>query len=195
MPTPIPCPQPCPKLFFEQLILFLLPYFLPAAPDPAVARAEILETLASYGGRTRSEILNAAHIIAFSFAALDTLAEAKDPDLSPSLRLRYRGCANNLNRSCQQNEKTLARRMAADAVEPTEEPVKDLPDAEFHEAIQHAEANIAAYRNCPGGNRSPGSPSLTLRVSQGDKNNRLWGSAMMSILTEIGMPVQRASPA
>lgn len=41
-----------PSLFLERMILFLRPYFLSITPDHDLARAEILETLASYGART-----------------------------------------------------------------------------------------------------------------------------------------------
>ena len=178
---------PHPNPFLERIILFLLPYFLPVCPDPAIARAEILETLASFGATSRSEVINAARIIAFSFAALDTLAEGKDTDLSPSMRVRYKGCANNLNRSCQQNERMLAERLARSApytppippLVPAQEPVNDVADADFHAAIQHAEANIANYRDSLAATRSPRLPSRPLSASQKDQNNRLWGSAMM----------------
>jgi hypothetical protein len=42
-------------------------------------------------------------------SALDMLMAARiDPQISPSLQLRLGGCANNLHRSSQQAEKTLA---------------------------------------------------------------------------------------
>jgi hypothetical protein len=83
--------------FMERLIRFLVPYFIVVTPDLEAARAEVLETLASYGARTRSEMLNAIQIIAFGLSALETLGEAKTDEMSPSMRLRFRGCANNLN--------------------------------------------------------------------------------------------------
>jgi hypothetical protein len=189
--------SPHPNPFLERIILFLLPHFLPVCPNPAIARAEILETLGSYGGTSRSEVINAARVIAFSFAALDTLAEAKDPHLSPAGRLRHRGCANNLNRSCQQNEHMLAGRLACTAPETpatTLEPVNDVPDADLHEAIRHAEANIANYRGGLATTRSPRLPSGPLSASEQSRNNRLWGSAMAKILGEMGMPVQPVTP-
>jgi len=189
-------PAPHPNPFLERLILFLLPYFLPVCPDQAVARAEIIETLAAYGATSRSEVINAARVIAFSFAALDTLAEAREPELSPSLRLRHRSCANNLNRSCQQNERMLANRLARPAPEaphPGQEPLNDVPDPEFHAAIQQAEASIASHRNrlAP---QSPRLPSRPLPPAEKAQNDRLWAAAMINILAEMGMPVQPAAP-
>jgi hypothetical protein len=96
-----------PSAFLESLIRFLMPFFIGTAVDIDAARAEILVTLDAYAARTRAELLNAARIIAFSMATLDTLTESKAADLSPSMKIRYRGCANGLNRSTIQNEKTL----------------------------------------------------------------------------------------
>jgi hypothetical protein len=152
MSTQKPTSNPTPNTtqstpFLDRIVLFLTPYFLTIAPDPALARADILETLASYGARTRAEMLAAVQIIALGFAALDTLAEAKTmaQDLSPSLRIRYRGCANSLNRSAQLQEKILAKRLASDPPEashPTAEPINDVPDAKVEETLQQARARI-----------------------------------------------------
>ena len=96
-----------PNSFLETIIAFLLPYFSAASKDKHEARSEIIDTLASYETRTRAEMLQAAHIIAFGMTTLDVLAEAKTAEMSQSMRLRYRGCANNLNRSTLQTEKAL----------------------------------------------------------------------------------------
>src|SRR5271165_5940604 len=100
--------------FVEHLVRFLMPFFLDAAPSIEEARAEILETLASYGARTRQEFLLAAQIIVFGLSTLDILADAKTVEMSPSMRLRYRGCANSLNRASQQTEKALAKLLSCD---------------------------------------------------------------------------------
>jgi hypothetical protein len=95
--------------FLESIIAFLLPYVITAAKDARDARTEIIETLEAYATRTRAEMLQAAHIIALGMTTLDVLAEAKTADMSPSMRLRYRGCANGLNRSTLRTEKAPKR--------------------------------------------------------------------------------------
>ena len=100
--------QPSP--FLEQVIRLLMPFFLGSGIDPEAVRADILDTLDCYGVRTRAQMLYAAQALAFSLSAMDTLAEAKSAELSTSMRLRLRGCANSLNRSVQQNEQALAAR-------------------------------------------------------------------------------------
>ena len=82
-----------------------------AAADIHEARSEIIDTLASYATRTRAEMLQAAHIIALGMTTLDVLAEAKTAEMSPSMRLRYRSCANSLNRATLQTEKALDLRL------------------------------------------------------------------------------------
>jgi hypothetical protein len=100
-----------PNSFLETIIAFLMPYFLPASRDKNEARSEIIDTLAAYETRTRAEMLQAAHIIAFGMTTLDVLAEAKTAEMSQSMRLRYRSCANSLNRSTLQTEKALDQRL------------------------------------------------------------------------------------
>ncbi len=115
-------------MLLEQIIRFLLPCFLATAVDLDAARQDILDTLRSYGARTRAELLNAAQIIAFSLSALDTLSEAGSGVMSPAMRLRYRGCANGLSRSSQQNEHALQQRLCTDPVVPEHaEPAHTAP--------------------------------------------------------------------
>jgi hypothetical protein len=140
-----------PSAFLESVIAFLLPYVATAAKDMRDARNEIIELLGSYGTRTRSEMLQAAQIIAFSMTTLDVLAEAKTAEMSQSMRLRYRSCANGLNRSTMRTEKVLDERLAYDpppAIPDTvPEPVNDVPDADLEIAMEHARAAIKEHRD------------------------------------------------
>jgi hypothetical protein len=71
-------------------------------------------------------MLQAAHIIALGMTTLDVLAEAKTAEMSPSMRLRHRSCANSLNRATLQTEKALDLRLGDEvlpASDPTPEPV------------------------------------------------------------------------
>jgi hypothetical protein len=162
-----------PSPFLETLIRFLLPFFIGTAVDMDAARTEILETLAAYGTRTRAEMLNAAQIIAFGMSTLDTLAEAKTAELSPSMRIRYRGCANGLNRSTLQNEKALDRRLACETPsEPLAEPTNDTPDHQVN-------TKIDTHRD-----RRAGTNPTTLQ----DRNKQLWATAMMDTINQMGLP-------
>ena len=139
-----------PNSFLETIIAFLLPYLIDASRDKHEARSEIVDTLTSYETRTRAEMLQAAHIIALGMTTLDVLAEAKIAEMSQSMRLRYRGCANSLNRSTLQTEKALDQRLARELpADPaaTPEPIDDMREAEIMAAIQQQhKANINTQR-------------------------------------------------
>ena len=129
--------------YLERLIRYLIPYFTGVTPDLQAARAEALETLVSYGGRTRAELMNAVQVIILGFSTLETLGEAKTTDMSPSMRLRFRGCANNLNRNGQKTEQTLLKRLACDVPSPTQvtaEPINDIAEPEAEAALQQTQA-------------------------------------------------------
>ena len=186
----MPILQPSP--FLERLLRFLIPYFSGFGADLAAARADALETLASYGARTRAELLCAVQIIVFSFAALATLAEANTPDMSHSMRIRFRGCANNLSRSSQKTEQTLARRLACDVPQPTNtqaSPIDDIPEDVAEEIMQQTQAAVQNYCDRATANRST-KATQPKSQSQTDENKRLWGAAMMDTLAQMGMPVK-----
>jgi hypothetical protein len=190
MPTPISAPNPlqC-SPFRERMIVYLLPYFLTVAANFEEARAEVLETLASYGGRTRAEVINAVRIIAFSFASLDLLGEAAADGMPPAMRLRYSGGANSLNRSCQQDEKSLATRLARDLPEPAEstsDPLDDMTDAELEAAIGQARLQID---NARAQGRMPVAQAIPAPYQ--DPNQPPWNGPMIA---RPETPRQHASP-
>jgi hypothetical protein len=183
-----------PSLFLENIVRFLMPFFLGLTVDIDVARAEILETLASYGIRTRSEMLKAAQIVAFGMSALDTLGEAKAAEMSPSMRLRFRGCANGLNRSGQQHEASLAKSLACDApeaAEPMQEPIDDVLDPEVEAMLEEARANIAHCHKLLA-DAAANSP-LPVQTSKEAGNRPAWGAAMLASLRDVGLPVGPAA--
>ncbi len=139
------------SLFFKRLVCYLMPYFSPLTNNLDHAEADIIETLASYGARTRSELLNVVQIIAYGMSGLELLAIAKgDTALSVSQHIRLRGCANNLNRSAHLAEKTLNNRLKCDL--PTksgildEAPVNDTATAQTEEILHRIDTRIAAAR-------------------------------------------------
>jgi hypothetical protein len=176
-----------PSVFLETIIAFLMPYFLNSAADIAEARNEIIDTLASYGTRTRAEFLQAAQIIALSMTTLDVLHEAKTVEMSMSMRIRFRGCANGLNRSTVQMQKSLDKNLACDGPM-APEPAKDLPDAEVQGAVEHARAAIETNRD-----RLPATGARPATLEE--HNKQVWASAMMDTLKQMGFPVQLAAGA
>ena len=179
-----------PGSFLETIIAFLLPYFIAAATDKHEARSEILDTLVSYDTRTRAEMLQAAHIIALGMTTLDVLAEAKTAEMSLSMRLRYRGCANSLNRSTLQTEKALDQRLGRElppAPAEIPEPIDDMRQAEIMAVIQQHKARIDAQR--PRTHPATGPHLATNAAPDQAWNPELWANAMPDSL-QPGAPVQ-----
>jgi hypothetical protein len=181
-----------PNSFLETIIAFLMPYFIGASRDKREARSEILDTLAAYETRTRAEMLQAAHIIAFGMTTLDVLAEAKTAEMSQSMRLRYRGCANNLNRSTLQTEKALDQRLGDEipAADPAEmaEPIDDMRQAEIMAVIQQHKAEVDAKR--PRVHPTTALHPATNAAPDQTWNPELWATAMINSMQQPGAPVQ-----
>jgi hypothetical protein len=181
---------PVSSAFLETIIVFLLPYFHIGVLDVQDARDEIVETLKANATRTRAEMLQAAQIIALGMTTLDVLAEAKTGEMSQPMRIRYRGCANGLNRSTLHTEKALDRRLAREllpSVEPMPEPVEDLPDADVDSATAFARIAIERHRNGLTGVR-PVTETQAEGLTQRDK--QIWAGAMLNTMQRLGIPVQ-----
>jgi hypothetical protein len=140
-------PLPQNSIFLDRLIGYLMPYFLPMTTSIDLARAEIIATLEAYGACSRPELLNAVQIIAFSLSSLDMLTAAKiDTTLAPSMQLRFRNCANALNRSAQQAQKALAARMKCDRPSAAGS-IGDPTGLPTEEILRRIDAQVAATRN------------------------------------------------
>jgi hypothetical protein len=183
-----------PNSFLETIIAFLMPYFIAASRDNQEARSEILDTLAAYETRTRAEMLMAAHIVALGMTTLDVLAEAKTAEMSQSMRLRYRGCANSLNRSTLRTEEALDQRLGDEipATAPAEmaEPIDDMQEAEIMAVIQQHKANINSQR--PRANPAAVPHPATIDPRDPTWDPQLWATAMIESLQQHAAPAQPA---
>lgn len=145
--------------FMQHLLLWLAPFFQAfSANGETLDPGDIYTTLTAYGAQTRVEMLHAALALAFNLSALDTLARAEaDPDMSATLRLRHRACANALHRSAARNTQAIAAQRRCD--EPTQ-PGKDnqagkdnqparnnLTQAELDRLLDEAQATLTSGLN------------------------------------------------
>jgi hypothetical protein len=136
-------------------------------------------------------MLQAAHIIALVMTTLDALAEAKTAEMSQSMRLRYRSCANSLNRSTLQTEKALDQRLGDElpaAPAEIQEPIDDMREAEIMAAIQQAKANINNQR--PRAHPATGPHPATTDPRDQAWDPQLWATAMINSLQHPAAPVQ-----
>nr|WP_294508649.1 hypothetical protein [uncultured Rhodopila sp.] len=88
---------------FEQILGFMLPFYLAAAGgDAKLARDAILELLDAYNSATATELELAGRIVGFSTVAMENLRLSMQPEMSDAQVLRYRSNAVALSRAAEQ---------------------------------------------------------------------------------------------
>jgi hypothetical protein len=167
-----------PGAFLDTIIGYLLPFFIANATDIDAARTDIIDTLASYAVRTRTELLMAAQILALGMTTLDTLREASTEDMPPSMRIRQRGNARNLNRAALQTEKALDLRLA-----------RDLP---AQEAVAEQEPNIDEFVLAEPTDAPATTNAATplSEMTQQERHRQVTALAMIEGLKQMGVPIQ-----
>jgi hypothetical protein len=100
-PTPI-------DVIFENILGFLLPFFLASAGgDADLGRAAIQELAEAYRVATATELELVGRLLGFSVVAMDNLRLSMDREMSLSMVLRYRSNAVALSRAGEQCRKVL----------------------------------------------------------------------------------------
>jgi hypothetical protein len=138
------------------IIAFLMPMFLTTNGDIALARAAAIQTVNAYRARDDADLIAIAQIIAFGLAALGSLCLSMAGDLTLNMTLRLRGNANALNRSAEQNRRTLAHRHPSPAQQQQTEPRFDPGTDPFQAATladlaetDRRSAEVLAARRAP----------------------------------------------
>lgn len=93
----------------ETVLVRLAVLFLSAAHTGAAARQAAIDVLSEYHPQTNTELLHAATTIAFSFQALESLAQAALPDMPMNQIVRLRGNAAALRRESEKAQRRLER--------------------------------------------------------------------------------------
>jgi hypothetical protein len=93
---------------FENILGFLLPFFLSSAGGNADLACEAIRELAeAYNVATATELELVGRILGFSTVAMDNLRLSMSPEMSDTKVLRYRSNAVALSRAGEQCRKTL----------------------------------------------------------------------------------------
>jgi hypothetical protein len=93
---------------FEQILGFMLPFYLAAAGgDGGLAREAIAELVEAYDCASAVELELAGRILGFSTVAMDNLRLSMQPEMSDAKILRYRSNAVALSRAGEQCRKIL----------------------------------------------------------------------------------------
>lgn len=180
----------------EQVMASLTPFFLDAASgNTAHARAAAEAMLEGYGARTTEQLQLAAQIIAFSFAALDSLRRsAAEPNLPIPIQLRLRGNANAMGRSAQQCRRALELRRKGAATPQTAgapEP-RTFTEAEIAAAMQKATEAIAYARSDL---KSGKQMSYTQRMRENERLKRLAKRQAENLANAARPNTETAAPA
>ena len=105
-------------MLMHLVVTILAPMFLiDADGNIHFARMAAMQTVHAYRARNNADLLAVAQIIGFGLAALGTLGLSMADNLSMSMVLRLRGCANALNRSAEQNRRALRQHQTSSSAE------------------------------------------------------------------------------
>ncbi len=103
-----------PTAILETVLTGLAPLFLNgAAGDTNAAREAASQMLTAYDPQTEDELHLAANIVAFSFQALEALAQAATPGMPLTRTLRLRSGAVSLSRESHKAQRRLDKLQAA----------------------------------------------------------------------------------
>jgi hypothetical protein len=204
----------------DLILAYLTPMFLVVTggniQDAHFAAAQALE---SYRASTDRDLIAAAQVIAFSFAALGSLTLAVSDGLSPSMILRLRGNAQGSSRAVEQNRRALKQSHPTnDPQSPEPAPEKALIVAD-KKASMFADdrAHVVADHEAPAGDKAhvvaepaPSQPAIepqiktlqpTLhqpntpaRPSLEQRNHALWAAAFTNVAADIVAGIPNLAP-
>ena len=203
--------QPRPTGLLMNLIIPLLaPIFLGVAEgDVGLARMAAAETVNDYRARNHADLVAIAQVIACGLAALGSLSLSMADDISLSMTLRLRGNAVALNRSAEQNRRTLREPLRDDpmpyypAMTPEPEIPAELaeddgptpPDAFLSpEAAQMLAAESQARLLLAA--EQAAAPAASTDLQSADKRHReMWAIAMAHEASELSASIPNLPPA
>jgi hypothetical protein len=144
-PTGIGTPPNHPAGILMNLIAALLaPMFLcVTAGDINLARLAAIETIHTYQARNHADLIAVAQIIACGLAVLASLSQSMEDEISLSMTLRLRGNAVALNRSAEQNRRSLKQPLRDDPT-PYHPELPPEPEPEFAADPTSAESLLSA---------------------------------------------------
>jgi hypothetical protein len=137
---------------FDNILAFMLPFFLSAAGgDANLGRATIQQLAEAYNATTATELELVGRILGFSTVAMDNLRLSMNPGMSDTKILRYRSNAVALSRAGEQCRKIL------EAVQASRKPA-ETPIAIPRPAIAAAPPEVKAHPLQATPNHNPNPP-------------------------------------
>jgi hypothetical protein len=205
--TPTNAPLHPSDLLMSLIIALLAPMFLGVSSgDVGLARLAAIETVSAYRTRNYADLIAVAQIVAFGLAALGSLSLSLADDIPLALALRLRGNANALNRSAEQNRRTLSQNHGND---PTPHPTAQAyaasaystPDeagtmAEFNAFLSlAAEQQLTAESEARLHPPEPADVAATSALVPDKRYQEMWAIAMVKEAAEISASIPHLPPA
>ena len=198
-----------PSILLSLIATLLAPRFLcVTGGDLALAHMAAIETINDYRARNNADLIAIAQIIACGLAALGSLSQSMEDDISLSMTLRLRGNAVALNRSAEQNRRVLQQpirdtplpyyvEIAPEPPAPDDgqtQPPAFLSAAAAHELAAQSEARL---RPVP---EQAVDPTPTENQLEPDKaaekrHQELWAIALVNEASEITASIPHLPPA
>ncbi|WP_158929123.1 hypothetical protein [Acidisphaera sp. S103] len=182
------------------VVTLLAPTFLGVtAGDLTLARMAAIQTINDYRARNHADLIAIAQIIACGLAALGSLSQSMDDDISLSMTLRLRGNAVALNRSAEQNRRVLQQPIRDTPTpyhaETTPEPPAEDDDDQPREFLSPAAAQILA-REAETRLLTPPEQTADQALITGDKRHQeMWAIALVNEASEITASLPHLPPA
>jgi len=142
--------SPCTGLLMGVVVSLLAPAFLGVTGgDAALAGMAAAETIGDYRARNRIDLIAVAQIVTNGLAALGSLGQSMNGELSVSMALRLRANAISLNRTVERNRLILRVNRDADPVplyagHPEPEEPEEAPPDESEVFLNDAAAQFLA---------------------------------------------------
>jgi hypothetical protein len=181
-----------PNLLLNVVVAFLAPMFLWATGgNVTFAQLAAIETLDAYRATGPLSLIAAARTIAFELAALSSLSQSMNEELSLSMALRLRGNANSMDRAAERNRRMLEEDCRiAEAADPPGEACAEEAVAEAQRMVQEANARIKLAQQP----QAPAPVPAARAVLPGEQQRTAWAGAMAQVAGELTADMAKLPP-
>jgi len=184
-------PNRPPSILLTLIATLLAPTFLcVTGGDLTLAHMAAIETINDYRARNNTDLLAIAQIIACGLAALCSLSQSMEDDISLSMTLRLRGNAVALNRSAEQNRRVLSQPLRDNP--PQHETAPDT-DATFLSPAAAKALEAEAESRLHNQNPTPEQPAT--EQTSGKRHQEMWAIALVNEASEITASIPHLPPA
>jgi hypothetical protein len=178
-----------PSILLSLIATLLAPAFLcVTGGDLTLAHMAAIETVNDYRARNNVDLIAIAQIIACGLAALGSLSQSMEDDISLSMTLRLRGNAVALNRSAEQNRRVLTQPLR-------DNPPLHAPDSDTAFLSPTAAQALEAEAESRLHDANPTQDQPTTEKTAEKRHQELWAIALVNEASEITASIPHLPPA